>query len=467
VGGGEIQYFDGGVFGEAAILLPDGADRAVCLYGGVWTKYKIWGGYDSPVGQPVGDVQSVVSSHGTGAQWADFASGRIYAHTSGARAHYAFIVYGPVLSRYPGPQEPFGLPTSDVQENGANPATGTHYDALYGEGGLIVAHRDGANQNKVLLLDGPLAEEYRSLGDVQSALGLPISEKVTQTVMGVRSTSAAFENGVIFRHEDGPQAEEMFVGQGSLWAEWANVGGLETLGLPLGEVEGPLTSSTGTHFRRLRFQNGAIYQHLGGRYPGDTQVVGRRNEVKDHLGNAYDPTVGWDKIWLRYEELGGPSDELGLPESPEFIWTKPDGTKRRRQDFERGYIHWPADNPNYPSPDVFFAPLGETLPRTVFTAQPSEFINVTETTLGWTRWKDAGQSGPEEGTVFRTRLDGGEWSAETSENTVTLTGLTEGPHTFEVLTRNAQGEEDPNPIPFSYFFPSGLILLERTRFLKK
>ncbi|MEX2148141.1 MAG: IPT/TIG domain-containing protein, partial [Candidatus Rokuibacteriota bacterium] len=52
---------------------------------------------------------------------------------------------------------------------------------------------------------------------------------------------------------------------------------------------------------------------------------------------------------------------------------------------------------------------------------------------------------PAGGLVFAWRLDGGAFSAFASATSVTLTGLTEGTHTFEARSRDLAGNEDPTP----------------------
>jgi len=47
--------------------------------------------------------------------------------------------------------------------------------------------------------------------------------------------------------------------------------------------------------------------------------------------------------------------------------------------------------------------------------------------------------------LFSWRLDGGAYTAFTSATTVTLTGLAQGSHTFEVKARDRAGNEDPTP----------------------
>ena len=52
---------------------------------------------------------------------------------------------------------------------------------------------------------------------------------------------------------------------------------------------------------------------------------------------------------------------------------------------------------------------------------------------------------PASGLSFSWRLDGGAWSAFTASTTIALSGLTQGPHRFEVRARDQAGNEDPTP----------------------
>jgi len=52
--------------------------------------------------------------------------------------------------------------------------------------------------------------------------------------------------------------------------------------------------------------------------------------------------------------------------------------------------------------------------------------------------------------AFAWRLDGGPWSAFDSATSVTLAGLIQGPHLFEVKARDLAGNEDPTPAQASF-----------------
>jgi hypothetical protein len=59
---------------------------------------------------------------------------------------------------------------------------------------------------------------------------------------------------------------------------------------------------------------------------------------------------------------------------------------------------------------------------------------------------------------FAWRLDGGPWSAFGPATTVTLTGLAEGPHAFEVTARDLAGNEDPTPAAAGFTVAFGPVI---------
>ena len=60
-------------------------------------------------------------------------------------------------------------------------------------------------------------------------------------------------------------------------------------------------------------------------------------------------------------------------------------------------------------------------------------------------WRGSDDMTPRESMVYSWRLDGGAWSAWTTDTSKTLTGLADGPHIFEVKARDLSGNEDPTP----------------------
>jgi RHS repeat-associated protein len=86
--------------------------------------------------------------------------------------------------------------------------------------------------------------------------------------------------------------------------------------------------------------------------------------------------------------------------------------------------------------------VDNTAPETLITEGPSG--DVGETTATFTFAGTDTLTGTAE-LRFAWRLDGGAFTAFSPATTATLTGLTEGPHTFEVKARDQAGNEDPMP----------------------
>jgi hypothetical protein len=81
-------------------------------------------------------------------------------------------------------------------------------------------------------------------------------------------------------------------------------------------------------------------------------------------------------------------------------------------------------------------------PDTTIAAGPSGTVSETTATLGFT-----GTDGltPAGALRFAWRLDAGDYSAFSSATQATFSGLTAGPHTFEVKALDLAGNEDPTP----------------------
>jgi hypothetical protein len=88
-----------------------------------------------------------------------------------------------------------------------------------------------------------------------------------------------------------------------------------------------------------------------------------------------------------------------------------------------------------------------TAPETLITEGPSG--EVGETTATFTFAGTDTLTGTAE-LRFAWRLDGGTFTAFSPATTATLTGLTEGSHTFEVKARDQAGNEDPTPASRSF-----------------
>lgn len=84
----------------------------------------------------------------------------------------------------------------------------------------------------------------------------------------------------------------------------------------------------------------------------------------------------------------------------------------------------------------------ETPPEVSITGGPSGTIATTEATVTFTGTDNLT---PSEDLQFAWRLDGGPWSAYSPRTQVSLTGLSPGPHLFEVTARDLAENEDPTP----------------------
>jgi Tol biopolymer transport system component len=79
-------------------------------------------------------------------------------------------------------------------------------------------------------------------------------------------------------------------------------------------------------------------------------------------------------------------------------------------------------------------------PETEIVSGPCGQVACPSVGVSWKGTDD--RAGP---VAFAWRLDAGTWSAWTTDTTVTLTGLSDGAHVFEVKARDLSGNEDPTP----------------------
>jgi hypothetical protein len=90
-----------------------------------------------------------------------------------------------------------------------------------------------------------------------------------------------------------------------------------------------------------------------------------------------------------------------------------------------------------------------TPPQTSIASGPADggWTNSTSATFGFTGTDDASATNE---LRYAWRMDGGAWSALSTQTTAVLTGLAEGPHTFEVYAVDKAGNGDPTPAARSF-----------------
>jgi Tol biopolymer transport system component len=99
--------------------------------------------------------------------------------------------------------------------------------------------------------------------------------------------------------------------------------------------------------------------------------------------------------------------------------------------------------PNYTG-DVVICDLTDgTPPRTEILEGPCG--EVTCSSSATAAWSGSDDRTPVQSLTFAWRLDGGSWSAWTTDTSTTLTGLSQGQHVIEVKARDLTGNEDPTP----------------------
>jgi hypothetical protein len=86
-------------------------------------------------------------------------------------------------------------------------------------------------------------------------------------------------------------------------------------------------------------------------------------------------------------------------------------------------------------------------PETAITAGPPPALSGTAATLAFS---GSDNLTPAAALQFTWRLDGGAWTAPSPLGAASLTGLTAGPHTFEVAARDQAGNSDPTPTVWQF-----------------
>ena len=113
----------------------------------------------------------------------------------------------------------------------------------------------------------------------------------------------------------------------------------------------------------------------------------------------------------------------------------------------------PPDPPPDPAPDT-------NPPETQVVSGPSGPTNDSSPSFAFTGTDDTTATGQLQ---YSTRLDSGEWSAYSSDTSVTL-AVGDGPHTFSVRARDDAGNEDPSPAQRSFTVdtvaPTGTVTIQ-------
>jgi hypothetical protein len=92
-------------------------------------------------------------------------------------------------------------------------------------------------------------------------------------------------------------------------------------------------------------------------------------------------------------------------------------------------------------------PTDTTPPETTITTGMPEFTGSSDVTIGYAGTDDVSSEGSLE---FSYSVDIGTWSEWTTFTSVSITGLADGPHIFEVKARDEAGNEDPTPASLSF-----------------
>jgi hypothetical protein len=95
----------------------------------------------------------------------------------------------------------------------------------------------------------------------------------------------------------------------------------------------------------------------------------------------------------------------------------------------------------------FYTAEDTTPPETTITTGIPEFTGSSEITIGYTGTDDVSSDGSLE---FSYSVDIVTWSEWTTFTSVSITGLADGPHIFEVKARDEAGNEDPTPASVSF-----------------
>ena len=193
-------------------------------------------------------------------------------------------------------------------------------------------------------MSGKLHEKYLALDATMSALGFPTGELPgirTAQQTGTPYRVLTFEAGAIFQYEDG--SGKLFAVFGGVGDRYRALGyGDSPLGLPTADVAEDQLSKYGIRADVGQFQNGAIVFYKEG--------------TAEVNGKAF---VGYGPVYAKYAEHGGAAT-LGLPLGDATTVTSgPTGVHARRLKLEYGLVYQildgldPSGQPFNPATDVY------------------------------------------------------------------------------------------------------------------
>lgn len=169
------------------------------------------------------------------------------------------------------------------------------------------------------------------------------------------------------------------------------------------------------------------------RYDVQTEITSAPNGAVSDTGAtiAFGPVQGGDVSHYECSLDGGTWTAC---ESPHKL----SGLSQGNHSFEvRGYRSYTAEI----VPSKVTWRVDTIAPETGVTAGPAEGAQLSSKTASFKLWTS-------EGTTQECRLDGGAWSA--CGMTKELTGLADGPHTFEARSTDYAGNTDPTPVKVSW-----------------
>jgi len=325
---------------QGVIRQDPGAAPGFAVKGACWTKYQASGADKGVLGVPIQDTVSF--DKGLRTDFQNNAS--VYAASVGTYANRAFGLWSSIGKRYRDGRGSgdewveLGLPITDQHTVWPSLKGTTGEECLFERGGIF-SSRYGA-----FALSGKLHEKYLALDTTMSALGFPTGELPgirTAQQTGTPYRVLTFEAGAIFQYEDG--SGKLFAVFGGVGDRYRALGyGDSPLGLPTADVAEDQLSKYGIRADVGQFQNGAVVFYKEG--------------TAEVNGKAF---VGYGPVYAKYAEHGGAAT-LGLPLGDATTVTSgPTGVHARRLKLEYGLVYQildgldPSGQPFNPATDVY------------------------------------------------------------------------------------------------------------------